>query len=178
MKRKTFRIWRRLLFGVTACCVIFVFSSSMYADYNSIGTPKPGIFYYTPTYNDTWNAPLNKARYEWNNPFCGVTVGSTTETTGNKLTAQSLPESWYGLTTMTSGSTFKFTIVINARTIARDATHFSNFVRSVTVHELGHIFWLKDNPNTKRSSIMFYSRNRNTMICEQNYDSECVDAKF
>jgi len=157
-------------------CVCF--SSSVSAEYTSSGTPRAGIFYYTPSYNSVWSAPLNTARSEWNNPCCGVSVGSSSDTNGDKLTVASRTDTWYGAAYKWYDTTFKFSIVLNSRTIARDATHFSNFVRSVTVHEIGHIFWLKDNPNTTRASIMKYSRDRNTMVSEQPYDREDVDFIF
>ena len=158
--------------------IMYLFTGSVTAEYQGWGTDNYAVFYYTPSYNSVWSDPLTIARSEWNNPFCGVLVGSTTSTTESTLTVVNSSDSWYGLCIQEVASPFMFSIMLNSRTIAADAITFSSFVRSVVVHELGHVFWLKDNPNTSRQSIMKGSRNRNTMVSEQAYDREDVDAIF
>ena len=64
------------------------------------------------------------------------------------------------------------------QSISNDATNFNNFVQSVLVHELGHILCLADNPSTTSSSIMKYSRDRNTLTRPQTYDINDVNTKF
>ena len=77
-----------------------------------------------------------------------------------------------------SNTTTKFQIKLNSTTISNDATNFNNFVQSVLVHELGHILWLADNPSTTSSSIMKYTRDRNTLTRPQSYDINDVNTKF
>ena len=76
-----------------------------------------------------------------------------------------------------SKCTTKFTIKVNARTISADATNFNNFAKSTVTHEFGHVFWLCDNPNTSKSSIMKYSRNSG-MTAPQTFDVDNVNAKY
>ena len=89
---------------------------------------------------------------------------------------------WYGLTTQThnktSGYTSKFIIKVNTKTIKAKATKYSKFARSTVTHEFGHVFWLADNPNTKKSSIMKYDRDRNTMVKPQQFDIDNVNKKY
>lgn len=98
----------------------------------------------------------------------------------NYILASQYLDEWYGIEipTPSSGYITSFIIKLNTRTIADNATNFSNFAQSVLVHELGHVFWLKDNPGTTSSSIMKYSRNRNLMILPQQYDINNVNAKY
>lgn len=100
----------------------------------------------------------------------------------NSIEAARYNDTWYGLTSQTynssTGYTTKFTIKVNARTISEDATNFNNFAKSTVTHEFGHVFWLCDNPNTSKSSIMKYSRNRNSMTAPQTFDVDNVNAKY
>lgn len=83
----------------------------------------------------------------------------------------------YGLCTRKWFLGYYYTIDINYRRIKEDASNLQNFIRSVTVHELGHVFSLSDNPGTT-ASIMSYSRNRNTMIQPQTIDITRVRNKY
>ena len=90
---------------------------------------------------------------------------------------------WYGLYTPKSQNTSYysgryFTIQINSRTINQAASNLSSFIRSVTVHELGHALSLADNPNTTSTSIMKYSRNRNSLVSPTPYDRNNVSARY
>lgn len=55
---------------------------------------------------------------------------------------------------------------------------YSNFATSTVVHEYGHVYWLCDNPNTTRASIMKYNRDRNSMTTPQSFDINNVNAKY
>jgi hypothetical protein len=70
------------------------------------------------------------------------------------------------------------TIQINSRTINRDATNFTNWVRSTTAHELGHGFCLDDNPSTTSASLMKHSRDRSTVYVPQTYDWNDINTYF
>ncbi|RHL28189.1 hypothetical protein DW028_09045 [Agathobacter rectalis] len=111
-----------------------------------------------------------------------LSFGSKTGNVNVKKYADKYNDTWYGLTSQTynssTGYTTKFTIKVNARTISEDATNFNNFAKSTVTHEFGHVFWLCDNPNTSKSSIMKYSRNRNSMTAPQTFDVDNVNAKY
>lgn len=100
----------------------------------------------------------------------------------NTIVEASGAHSWYGLCEQTydtsTGYTTKFTISINYTLIKHDATNLDHFLQSTICHEMGHVYWLADNPNTTRSSIMKYSRDRNTMYKPQSYDEEEVNRKY
>ncbi|MBW4083365.1 matrixin family metalloprotease [Paenibacillus sp. S150] len=64
---------------------------------------------------------------------------------------------------------------MDSRTINRDAANFSNFVKSVLVHEYGHIFCLD---HTVQTSIMNDSRDRNTMTTPQQFDIDEVNSVY
>jgi len=179
MKRRRFKRLNILLSCLSVVLILSVFSFSVLADYDD-RSPTSGISYYTPSvYNDTWTRALNAARSDWNNPYCGVLVASTTDTTGSTLYVTSSTDSWGGrVITDMSGPSYKFTIMINSYQIYLNATNLSNFIRSVAVHEIGHVLGLADNPNTARASIMKYSRDRNTLYTAQSYDRERVNAIY
>ncbi len=111
-----------------------------------------------------------------------LSFGSKTGNVNVKKYADKYDDTWYGLTSQTynssTGYTTKFTIKVNARNISADATNFNNFAKSTVTHEFGHVFWLCDNPNTSKSSIMKYSRNRNGMTAPQTFDVDNVNAKY
>lgn len=111
-----------------------------------------------------------------------LSFGSKTGNVNVKKYADKYADTWYGLTSQTynssTGYTTKFTIKVNARTISADATNFNNFAKSTVMHEFGHVFQLCDNPNTSKSSIMKYSRNRNGMTAPQTFDVDNVNAKY
>lgn len=111
-----------------------------------------------------------------------LSFGSKTGNVNVKKYADKYDDTWYELTSQTynssTGYTTKFTIKVNARNISADATNFNNFAKSTVTHEFGHVFWLCDNPNTSKSSIMKYSRNRNSMTAPQTFDVDNVNAKY
>ncbi|SDY33590.1 hypothetical protein SAMN05428934_101380 [Tessaracoccus flavus] len=98
----------------------------------------------------------------------------------------SYTESWCGAYYRYT-STFK--ISINSRTIndayRRDCSNcWHNFVRSVTVHELGHVLDLIDNPVAPGKppgyylSIMAYNRDRNAVITPYYFDQMNVSSRY
>lgn len=97
---------------------------------------------------------------------------------------------WFGLYDPSgSGSRKVFTIYINSRRI-NDAYRkncsscWQNFVKSVTVHELGHGLSLANDPQAPGKpdgyylSIMDTDRPRNSMIVPQSFDRQNVSAKY
>lgn len=129
-------------------------------------------------YNNTWQTPMiNLYLIGIYSDTCLVTKSSSS---ANTIVAAGYSDTWYGLATQTvsGNTTTKFQIKLNSTTISNDATNFNNFVQSVLVHELGHILWLADNPSTTSSSIMKYTRDRNTLTRPQSYDINDVNTKF
>ena len=136
---------------------------------------------YSNMYNSTWIGILDGGRAAWTNSSANVSI-SISSYSSNKIEAGRYDDTWYGLNTQTyntsTGYTTSFVIKINARTISNDATNVTNFAKSTVVHEFGHSFWLCDNPSTSSSSIMKYSRNRNTMTTPQTFDINNVNGKY
>lgn len=136
---------------------------------------------YKDKYNDTWIKIIRKSIVVWNQSDANVNISVSTDST-NEIRARSFDDTWYGLTSQTydvsTGYTTKFTIKMNVRTIKRDAIDFPRFARSTLVHEFGHVFWLCDNPNTTKKTIMSYGRDRNTMIEPQPFDVTNVNKKY
>lgn len=159
--------------------LIMLSSTAVYAKYLSYGWPSSSIPIKSFSFNSTWQTPMNQSVTNWNNAGAKVKF---TKSSSSSNTISAAQYSWeaYGRNYATySGSKLtKFRIEMNARTISKDSQNFGNFVQSVFVHELGHSVWLADNPNTSSSSIMKYSRNRNTMTKPQTYDVNNVKAKY
>lgn len=136
---------------------------------------------YSNLYNDTWVDILNAGRSAWNTSATPVWI-STSSSSVNTIEAAQYDDTWYGICSQTyntsTGYTQKFSIKINARTISRDAVDFSNFAISTTAHEFGHVFWLCDNPTTSSSSLMKYTRDRNSMTKPQTFDVNNVTSKY
>ena len=95
-----------------------------------------------------------------------LSFGSKTGNVNVKKYADKYNDTWYGLTSQTYNSSTGYT------------TNFNNFAKSTVTHEFGHVFWICDNPNTSKSSIMKYSRNRNDMTAPQTFDVDNVNAKY
>lgn len=176
---------KKLLGIVMSICFIFGSSMAVYAadPYINCGseTGKVSVKSYSDKYNDTWVSVINNGISAWNNSKANVSI-SVSSSSSNTIEAAQYNDTWYGLTTQTyntaTGYTISFVMKINARTINNDATNFSNFAKSTVTHEFGHVFWLCDNPTTNKSSIMKYSRNRNTMTVPQTFDIDNVNAKY
>jgi hypothetical protein len=127
------------------------------------------------SYNSTWQGPLNQALANWvATPTCANPYKSSASE--SSLTATQFADGWYGLyTPHGSGQTRYFTIQLNSRTIAHDATNVGNFITSAFTHELGHALSLADDPATAAATIMSHARNRNTMTKPQTYDINDVN---
>lgn len=155
------------------------YSEGQYLNHGSAGKY---IYVYPYSYNDLWQAAIDQSRSNWNTSSAPIYF-YTSSSSNNRIYASQYDYTAYGKTypLEVSGSTLtKFKIELNSRTIANDAAsgNVSNFIQSVLVHELGHTIWLADNPITSSSSIMKYSRNRDTMTNPSSYDIANVDAKY
>lgn len=136
------------------------------------GSQTPHIGVSLGNYNNTWKVPMNDAGIAWNGTPTRVTVGISSSSS-NKVLVSSYSDTWYGLAS--SANPGPFTIKLNSRTITKDASNFTNFVKSTLVHEYGHIFCLD---HTTRTSIMNSSRNRNTMTTPQQFDIDEVNSVY
>ena len=136
---------------------------------------------YKDKYSAKWTKIIDKSIAAWNGSSANVNI-SVSAQSKNVIKAKRYNDTWYGLTTQThnktSGYTSKFIIKVNTKTIKAKATNYSKFARSTVTHEFGHVFWLADNPNTKKSSIMKYDRDRNTMVKPQQFDIDNVNKKY
>lgn len=176
---------RKISGMILALALAFHFSLAVFAadPYNNYGSQSGNISVqsYSSSYNSTWVGYLDNGRAAWNNSTANVTI-STSSSSSNTIQAAQYADSWYGLCTQTyntsTGYTTQFTIQINARTIAADATNNANFAKSTIAHEFGHVFWLCDNPSTTSSSLMKYTRDRNTLTTPQTFDINNVNAKY
>lgn len=180
MKKLKYLIISTVSFCMVLASSILVYAADPYLSYGS-KTGSINVQSYSNKYNDTWVSILNNGISAWNNSRAKVSI-SKTSSSANTIEAARYDDTWYGLTTQTyntsTGYTSKFVIKINARTISDDALNFSNFARGTVTHEFGHVFWLCDNPSTTKSSIMKYSRDRNTMTLPQTFDIDNVNAKY
>lgn len=169
---------------ILGCSLIFTTLSSkmnVLAD-PYMGAGMPSCSYsvkFGGNYNSSWTSYLNNSIGAWNSTSTPVII-SQPSSASNILYAGSYSDSWLGNYTLkwTNGVVSGFTIKVNSRTISNAATNFANFAQSTTVHEFGHSFSLDDDPTTNRSTIMSYSRNRNTMIRPQQFDIENVNAYY
>lgn len=113
----------------------------------------------TMTTNDIWLPAINSARSKWNNSRANVSVTTTTtKTSPHTLVVKDYPStiSWMGICRRDSSDNNIITrseIEINATTLK---TYSSSYRSAVIAHEIGHLFWLGDNPNTTENSIMRY----------------------
>lgn len=174
-----------IIISIMSMCLVFGSLMAVYAadPYLSCGSKSGSISVksYSDKYNDTWVSILNNGISAWNNSKANVSI-SKSSSSSNVIEAAKYDDTWYGLTTQTynatTGYTSKFVIKINAKTISDSATNFDNFAKSTVTHEFGHVFWLCDNPSTTKSSIMKYSRDRNSMTVPQTFDVDNVNAKY
>lgn len=159
---------------------VTAYAADPYLNYGS-KTAHVNVQTYSDKYNSTWVSIINNGIAAWNNSTAVVSI-ATSSSSSNTIEAAQYNDSWYGLTTQTynttTGYTSKYVIQINARTIKNAATNFSNFATSTVAHEYGHVYWLCDNPNTSKASLMKYDRDRNTMTKPQQFDIDNVNAKY
>jgi hypothetical protein len=145
------------------------------AHYYSGGGASPRFAIKPYHYNPTWQPPLNRALRVWNRTRTPARIVKRSGSR-SRLIASRYRATWWGLYVPRGDRRHRyFTIKMNARTIARDANRFSNFVTSVFAHELGHRLSLRDLDSNfdctpRWDSIMSYCANRNRMIRPQRHD--------
>lgn len=166
--------------GLLLCSFIVVYADDPYIN-NGSETGNVTVKSYSGDNNYAWVRIIDDGIAAWNNSSANVSI-STSSSSDNTIEPARYNDVWYGLTIQecnpSTGYTIKFTIKINARTIADDATDIFNFATSTLSHEFGHVFWLCDDPNTPQPSLMKYRRDRNTMTTPQQFDVDNVNAKY
>lgn len=166
--------------GLTLCSVIVAYAADPYIA-NGSETGNITVKNYSSDNNYAWVRIIDDGIAAWNDSGANVSI-STSSSSDNTIEPARYNDTWYGLTTQTcyasTGYTIKFIIQINARTIADDAADIFNFATSTVAHEFGHVFWLCDDPNTTKPSLMKYNRDRNTMTTPQQFDIDNVNAKY
>ncbi|MCL2400228.1 MAG: InlB B-repeat-containing protein [Defluviitaleaceae bacterium] len=135
-------------------------------------------------FNDQWQTPMNTAIADWNNNTSRVSF-TTNSTSNNLVTAGSRTHNDLGrfYFHQTSGtSLIRFDIDLNSRTLSsgRTGTVFTNYVRSVFSHELGHVVGLRDNPTgtTVNGSLMNHGRDRNSVTRALAFDIASVNMLY
>ena len=118
-------------------------------------------------WNDMWLPAIRAAANSWNNSGAGVNVTITTTGTSEHILTVGVQrdsmgniESWDGLyvPNTKTGAVTSSRIYINTvglYNIGANGTPAS-LRRAVIAHEIGHMFWLKDNPATTQNSLMRY----------------------
>jgi FkbH-like protein len=132
----------------------------------------------TTTTNSTWSPIITASRNAWNNSGAGTNITTTTSgSSSHTLTVDAYPtQTWYGLMTPTvSGSTLTAsTIQINTSTVGST----TEFRRSTVTHEMGHLFWLNDNPTTTDPCLMRHDRDREIVYVPQKIDIYHVQNQY
>jgi len=173
--------WRRRLLAVATGALLALPSGLLaatpaQATYYSGGMPNAHFYIQPYSYNSLWQPALDQALTNWFNTPTPAWIQKSSSAS-SWLTAAYLSDTWYGLyQPFGSGSGRYFHISLNSRTIAGDASNFTNFVTSCFTHELGHGLSLNDNPPVaSTASIMRHDRNRNVMTTPQQYDINDVN---
>ncbi|MFC7246779.1 hypothetical protein ACFQO7_30250 [Catellatospora aurea] len=128
------------------------------------------------SYNSQWQGPMDKAISNWNVTATPVWI-TKSSSAPSWVTAASYSNTWYGLYSTHWNFGRYFDIKLNSRTIAADASNFSNFVTAVFVHELGHGLNLADNPSTSQASRMKYGL-WDSQTTPQQYDINDVNSYY
>ena len=127
--------------------------------------------------NSTWKPIIEASVSAWNNTGIGINITtSTIEKSKYEVYVNSVNETWYGATYADSvdstGRLTKAHIVLNTNRLTTDTA------QSTLVHEIGHLFWLRDNPSATENTIMSYNRDRTTMRIPQIFDIYNVKYRY
>ena len=174
-----------------ACFVaaLFILSSTVIASgavYTGTGSQTANVSVQNiyATFNNTWASPILAGIVSWNNSSSDVTVSmsSSSANTIQAINDDHPWKTWWGRNDIVAdGSTgyiISFSIKLNIDRLAgASCPDFSGYVQSVTAHELGHAFWLDDNPpNT--ASLMNQDRDKSVIKTPQAYDYANVNAIY
>ena len=127
--------------------------------------------------DSSWKPLIEAAKNGWNSSKAGTNISLTTSSSSFRLYVDYYPWDEIGRTyTYPEGADFSTsgTIQINRSTIDDS----DNVRISVIAHEMGHLFWLADNPSIKETSLMSYHRSYETVIRPQFIDVYHVVQKY
>jgi len=114
------------------------------------------------TDNSSWNTAIENARVSWNNSGAGVSITTTTSgSSPHTLEVAPYPITWDGWCYKNpTGNVVATSSEIVINTLGDHnlgLSGVSNTLRQAAVaHEMGHLFWLNDNPATNQYSLMIY----------------------
>lgn len=119
-----------------------------------------------------WQSIIQNSCRAWNNSKAktNITVTTTGSSSYTMEVVDKPTELWYGLTTSkwnANGITTSATIQINKAKIG-NASDNAKF--STVTHEIGHLFWLDDDPETADYSLMLHGRDRELIYTPQMID--------
>ncbi|MFF8956828.1 hypothetical protein [Streptomyces sp. NPDC014894] len=159
--------------GSLAVVIAATGTAPAHATYYSGGMPKAKFSVEPVGVNKEWVKFLDTGRSNWNKSKSGASIGRKKKIKQD-FTADRYNASWLGMYAP-GGSRKKrtFDIYINAKSlydITGGGAKYDRWVRSTITHELGHALSLKDNPGTKKSSLMKHSRDRSKVQKPTAYD--------
>ena len=132
-------------------------------------------------FSEPWQSALEKGIEHWNSRSTSITISVVHPDTYRSIPiyAEARTGTWYGQlqTIYVLGETHFSGIIINTSAITSSPTlvDFSSFVSSVMAHELGHVLGLADIYYPATDSIMYASRNRNTLYVPTKFDVQGVN---
>lgn len=127
-----------------------------------------------------WQPIIQSSCRAWNDSKAKTNITVTT-TGSSKYTMEVVDQpliSWYGLTTSewnANGTTTSAKIQINKGKIGNAS---DNTKRSTVTHEIGHLFWLDDDPETNDYSLMLHARDRDLIYTPQMIDIYHMEQKY
>jgi hypothetical protein len=147
-------------------------SNAYYTDWTGLPNRTANIqLLGSTTTNSTWKPLIENSRDLWNSSRAGTNINLTTTSSTYTLEVAAFAWTSLGQTAPTGTSA---TIEINTNTISSD----SKERQSTIAHEIGHLFWLNDNPTTSELCLMSYSRDRSKIIGPQQIDVFYVINKY
>lgn len=124
---------------------------------------------------------INKSISAWNNAGAGVKITKTKES-NNTIKYSSTVSDTLGINRSrineNTGKVDWFDIIIYNKAIEDKHPNSNNFIQGFIVHELGHCFWLVDNPETEKATIMKYGIDLNKIFIPQSFDIQNVRGKY
>lgn len=125
-----------------------------------------------------WKPLIETARDGWNSSKAGTNISLTSSSSPYCLYVDYYPWNELGRTEKWPQGNYTATSAI----IRINRSHIDelsdNAKTSVIAHEMGHLFWLGDNPYTTEQSLMSYSRDKETVIRPQFIDVYHVVNKY
>ena len=163
------------------------YTSTAMNDYG-LPTKKVTIRLRDSAQDSTWRPIIDSACRSWNNSRAATSISTTTENNGNvvywtEIYIKSRSEEGYlGLANahIMGGQYLGASIYIYSDAITEAAErdkssgssyNLRNYRQSVVAHEIAHLFWLDDEPNTSKDySLMDYGIDHNLIYTPQMFD--------